>query len=95
MESTPNDDRDLGLDGLALEKAIIRDLECGLVPFFVCATLGTTSSLEFDKLAEIGLVTKKYDLWLHIDAAYAGSAFVCPEYRSYMEGIEVKAFFQI
>lgn len=90
VKPTANDENDLGLDGLALEKAIVKDLECGLVPFFIAATLGTTSSLAFDKLDEIGLVAKKYDLWLHIDAAYAGSAFVCPEYRHFMDGIEVR-----
>lgn len=89
VKATPNDENDLGMDGLALEKAIIRDLECGLVPFYVCGTLGTTSSLAFDKLDEIGLVTRKYDLWLHVDAAYAGSALVCPEYRHIMKGVEV------
>lgn len=91
VEPTANDENDLGLDGLALEKAILKDLECGLIPFYVCATLGTTSSLEFDKLDELGLITKKYGLWLHVDAAYAGSAFVCPEYRYLMNGVEVGA----
>lgn len=79
------------MDGLALEKAILKDLECGLVPFYVAATLGTTSSLAFDKLDEIGPITKKYDLWLHVDAAYAGSAFICQEYRHHMDGIEVNS----
>ena len=36
---------------------------------------------------------EKYDMWLHVDAAYAGCAFVCPEYRYLMKGIEVKGIF--
>lgn len=44
-------------------------------------TLGTTSSCTFDRLDEIGPVCNKYDVWLHVDAAYAGSAFICPEFR--------------
>lgn len=44
-------------------------------------TLGTTSSCVFDKLEEVGPVCNNYNVWLHIDAAYAGSAFICPEYR--------------
>ncbi|KRY42675.1 aromatic-L-amino-acid decarboxylase [Trichinella spiralis] len=54
----------------------------------VCATLGTTNSCAFDCLTEIGLLCKEKEIWLHIDAAYAGSAFICPEYRHLLDGIE-------
>ncbi|CAH1960282.1 unnamed protein product [Acanthoscelides obtectus] len=76
------------LRGETLEKAIKEDLEAGLIPFFAVNTLGTTSSCAFDRLDELGPVCNEYNLWLHIDAAYAGSAFVCPEYRYLMAGIE-------
>lgn len=56
--------------------------------FQVVATLGTTSSCAFDRLDEIGVITNTYDVWLHVDAAYAGSAFICPEFRYLMKGIE-------
>lgn len=56
--------------------------------FQAVATLGTTSSCAFDKLDELGDVCNEHDVWLHVDAAYAGSAFICPEFRYLMAGIE-------
>ncbi|GLH01302.1 uncharacterized protein GBIM_07469 [Gryllus bimaculatus] len=60
----------------------------GLIPFYAVATLGTTSSCAFDPLEELGVVCNQEGVWLHVDAAYAGSAFICPEYRYLMAGIE-------
>ncbi|KAF3424055.1 hypothetical protein E2986_03085 [Frieseomelitta varia] len=54
----------------------------------VCATLGTTGACAFDNLKEVGQVCEQNGLWLHVDAAYAGSAFVCPEFRGWLQGIE-------
>ncbi|HON07647.1 MAG TPA: pyridoxal-dependent decarboxylase [Verrucomicrobiota bacterium] len=71
-----------------LEEEIKRDISAGLIPFFVCATVGTTSSCAFDSLNEIGKICQKYKLWLHIDAAMAGTAAICPEYRHILDGIE-------
>ncbi|KER33938.1 LOW QUALITY PROTEIN: hypothetical protein T265_12524 [Opisthorchis viverrini] len=51
-------------------------------------TLGTTGCCAFDNLKEIGPVCEQYDIWLHVDAAYAGSAFICPEFRPLLDGIE-------
>jgi aromatic-L-amino-acid decarboxylase len=63
----------------------------GLVPFFVSTTLGTTSCVSFDQLHEIGPVCAEYeDVWLHVDAAYAGNSFICPEFQYLMKGIEVR-----
>ncbi|XP_060516579.1 aromatic-L-amino-acid decarboxylase-like [Cylas formicarius] len=76
------------LRGETVEEAIKKDLEAGLFPFYVVATLGTTSSCVFDRIDEIGPVCNDNNVWLHIDAAYAGSAFICPEYRYLMKGIE-------
>ena len=55
----------------------------------VCATLGTTAVCSFDNLEEIGLVCDRETLWLHVDAAYAGTALICPELRHVLRGIEV------
>lgn len=74
--------------GEALRKAIQEDKAAGLIPFYVVATLGTTNSCAFDCLDEIGPVCIEEDVWLHVDAAYAGSAFICPEYRYLMKGID-------
>ncbi|KAF5306408.1 hypothetical protein FQA39_LY08917 [Lamprigera yunnana] len=76
------------LTGNILEEAIDKDIENGLIPFYVVGTLGTTSSCAFDKLNELGDVCNKHKIWLHVDAAYAGSSFICPEYRYLMKGIE-------
>ncbi|XP_023317265.1 histidine decarboxylase isoform X3 [Trichogramma pretiosum] len=81
-------DENLSMRGEMLIEALERDREDGLVPFFVCATLGTTGACSFDNVEEIGPICAKNGLWLHIDAAYAGSAFICPEFRGWMKGIE-------
>lgn len=58
------------------------DEQQGLFPFFVSTTLGTTGSCSFDNLEEIGRGLQKYpNVWLHVDAAYAGNSFICPELK--------------
>lgn len=71
-----------------LEKQIKLDINNGLNPLCIISALGTTSSGAFDSIDKIGLIAKKYNIWFHIDAAYAGSAFILPEYRNYLNGIE-------
>ncbi len=73
----------------ALEQQIKTDLANGLTPFFACASVGTTSSNAIDPVPEIGKICKKYNLWLHIDAAMAGTAAICPEFRPLLNGIEL------
>ncbi|XP_068392117.1 histidine decarboxylase isoform X2 [Eschrichtius robustus] len=87
MKFLPVDD-DFSLRGEVLQKAIKEDREQGLVPVFVCATLGTTGVCAFDRLSELGPICANEGLWLHIDAAYAGTAFLCPEFRGFLKGIE-------
>ncbi|XP_018539141.1 histidine decarboxylase [Lates calcarifer] len=81
-------DEQLSLRGETLKQAIQEDRRRGLVPFMLCATLGTTGVCAFDKLSELGPVCTEEGLWLHVDAAYAGSAYFCPELRWSLEGIE-------
>ncbi len=76
-----------------LEQAMAEDIARGRQPFFVCATLGTTSSGAFDDLSAIGDVLRRNGFsqsggWLHIDAAWAGASFVCPEMRGPLAGVE-------
>ena len=71
-----------------LEAAILQDQQAGNVPFFVCAAAGTTSSLAFDPIPEIGAICRKHGLWLHVDAAMAGTAALCPEFRWINRGLE-------
>ncbi|KAG6482264.1 hypothetical protein ZIOFF_058895 [Zingiber officinale] len=68
--------------------AISDDLLAGLIPFFLCGTVGTTSSAAVDPLSELGKLAKAFDLWFHVDAAYAGSVCICPEYRYHINGVE-------
>jgi aromatic-L-amino-acid/L-tryptophan decarboxylase len=72
----------------ALVQAIRQDMEAGLRPFFVCATIGTTSSHAMDPLPQIAAVCQEYGLWLHVDAAMAGTAALCPEFRYLQSGAE-------
>ncbi|XP_053206409.1 aromatic-L-amino-acid decarboxylase-like [Panonychus citri] len=81
-------DENLSLRGSTLLEAIQSDRAKGLIPFFVVATLGTTNSCAFDNITEIGKICQQEGIWMHIDAAYAGSAFICPEYQHYLNGVE-------
>jgi aromatic-L-amino-acid decarboxylase len=71
-----------------LAAAIAADRAAGRWPCFVAATLGTTSSLAFDPLPEIGRICREQGLWLHVDAALAGPAGVCPEFRPLLAGLD-------
>ncbi|MBV9573692.1 MAG: aspartate aminotransferase family protein [Acidobacteriales bacterium] len=71
----------------ALKKQIEHDLANGRIPFFVCATVGTTCSNALDPVAEIGRICCQHDLWLHVDAAMSGTAALCPEFRYIHDGI--------
>jgi len=77
------------LDFAALESAIRADRDAGLVPCCVVATAGTTSSMAFDPVRAIGELCQAERVWLHVDAAMAGSAAVCPELRSHHDGLEL------
>lgn len=72
-----------------LAEAIEEDRANGLVPFYVCATLGTTGACAFDDVRKISSIAKENSMWIHVDAAYAGTAFVCPEHRHWLDGIEL------
>jgi aromatic-L-amino-acid decarboxylase len=81
-------DEDYRMDVGALKKAIEGDLKSNNKPVCIIATLGTTGSTAVDSLEEIASVCSRYDIWLHVDAAYAGSALILPEYRWMIKGIE-------
>ena len=73
----------------ALAEAIAADKAVGLVPFFVCATHGTTSSMAFDPTPEIGEICHAHDVWLHVDAAMSGIAALAPEHRWVNDGLDL------
>lgn len=72
----------------ALEKAIQEDIAAGLKPLCVISATGTTGTTAMDPLAPIADICERYNIWLHVDAAYAGSAMLLPEYQHYLEGIQ-------
>ena len=71
-----------------LEKAICDDMAAGLTPICVVAAIGTTGTVALDPLPEIAVICEKYNVWLHVDAAFAGTALLLPEYRYISQGIE-------
>lgn len=81
------DDR-FAMDPNALAQAIHQDREAGRVPFFVCATVGTTSSHAMDPLPQIAAICQEHGLWFHVDAAMAGTAALCPEFQPLQAGVE-------
>lgn len=72
----------------ALEAAILDDIRNKFEPLAVVAATGTTGSTAVDPLRAVGEICKKYNLWLHVDAAWAGTALLLPEMRYMIEGIE-------
>lgn len=79
-------DADFRMDPKALADAIEEDKRSGFVPFCVVATVGTTSTSSIDPIPEIVKTCEQHTLWLHVDAAYAGSAAVVPEMREILDG---------
>ncbi len=71
-----------------LEKAVEKDKKRGLQPACVVATLGTTSSTAVDPLGPIGEICRRHRLWLHVDAAFAGTAALLPEKKWILDGVE-------
>lgn len=79
-------DREFRMDTQALSKAIDEDRRNGMLPFCVVATVGTTSTSSIDPVPEIVKICEQHKLWLHVDAAYAGSAAIVPELRHILDG---------
>ncbi len=73
----------------ALAAQIAADRAAGLLPCFVCATVGTTSSNAMDPVRAIGEICHAEGLWLHVDAAMSGTAALCPEFRWIQDGLEL------
>jgi aromatic-L-amino-acid decarboxylase len=73
----------------ALARQIEADQRAGLLPCFVCATVGTTSTNAMDPVAQIASICRQHNLWLHVDAAMSGTAMLCPEFRPLIDGVEL------
>ncbi|HTU80601.1 MAG TPA: aminotransferase class I/II-fold pyridoxal phosphate-dependent enzyme [Candidatus Acidoferrales bacterium] len=72
----------------ALETAVEGDLARGLRPCAIVATVGTTSTTSIDPVAQIAAVARRHRTWLHVDAAYAGTAAIVPEYAYLLDGVD-------
>jgi aromatic-L-amino-acid decarboxylase len=81
-------DSEFRMDAGALKSLIEQDRAAGALPFCVVATVGTTSTTSIDPVPAIADVCEREKLWLHVDAAYAGSAAVVPEMRHVLQGCE-------
>ncbi|XP_076827335.1 aromatic-L-amino-acid decarboxylase [Brachyhypopomus gauderio] len=87
MKKIPTDSK-FAVRGETFWKTLEEDKAAGLIPFYFCATLGTTPSCAFDRITELGPICNELGVWMHVDAAYAGSAFICPEFRPLLDGVE-------
>src|SRR5262249_10572956 len=78
----------MSLDVEALETAIANDMNAGFKPCAVIACIGATGAGASDDIAAISAIARRHKLYLHVDAAWAGSAMICPEFRFLMKGAE-------
>ena len=83
---TTNDDFSVNVENL--REQVTSDIDAGYLPFCVVGTVGTTSTAAVDDIRGLSEICKEFDLWLHVDMAYAGSAMVLPELRKHIDGIE-------
>src|SRR6202158_1940450 len=82
-------DKNFAMRPEALARQIESDIKAGLIPCFVCATVGTTSSNAIDPVRALARICRDHKLWLHVDAAMAGTAALCPEFRYIHDGLEL------
>jgi len=87
LRLVPTDDA-RRLDPAALAALVAEDRAAGRTPCFVCATVGTTSTGAIDPVPQIAEITASAGAWLHVDAAWAGPAGLCPELRHLLAGVE-------
>jgi aromatic-L-amino-acid/L-tryptophan decarboxylase len=81
-------DKAFRMDVKALAAAIEEDKRAGFLPFCIVATVGTTSTSSIDPVPEIAPISEEHAMWMHVDAAYAGSAAVVPELRHVLDGCQ-------
>ena len=80
-------DEHFAMDPVAFEAAVRQDRENGLTPLFVFSAVGTTGTAAVDPVDAIAEVATQHGLWHHVDAAYAGTAMICPEFRYLQKGL--------
>ncbi|GMQ92576.1 MAG: aspartate aminotransferase family protein [Acidimicrobiia bacterium] len=80
-------DESFALDPVALEAAIADDVARGLLPVAVVSAVGTTGTTAVDPIGAIADIAEAHRLWHHVDAAYAGTAMICDEFRVYQPAL--------
>jgi aromatic-L-amino-acid/L-tryptophan decarboxylase len=73
----------------ALRAAVAADLAAGRTPAVVTSTVGTTGTTAVDPVRAVGEIARQHGMWHHVDAAYAGTAMICPEFRHHQGGLEL------
>jgi aromatic-L-amino-acid decarboxylase len=73
----------------SLEATIAADRAAGLTPAFIGSAVGTTGTTAVDPVRGIGEIARREGMWHHVDAAYAGTAMICEEFRHYQDGLEL------
>jgi aromatic-L-amino-acid decarboxylase len=81
-------DEEFAMDPIAFETAVRQDRDNGLTPLFVVSAVGTTGTAAVDPVDAIAEIAKQHGLWHHVDAAYAGTAMICPEFRYLQKGLD-------
>ncbi len=82
-------DEQLALDPDALRDAVDQDTADGLMPCVVASVIGTTGTTAIDPIRTVGELARAHGMWHHVDAAYAGAAMFCPEFRHLQDGLEL------
>ncbi|MCL1594678.1 MAG: aminotransferase class I/II-fold pyridoxal phosphate-dependent enzyme [Actinomycetia bacterium] len=82
-------DADFAMDVHALERSIAADIAAGRTPICVVSAIGTTATTAVDPIRAIGEIAERTGMWHHVDAAYAGTAMVCEEFRHHQDGLEM------
>ncbi|XP_071722023.1 tryptophan decarboxylase TDC2-like [Rutidosis leptorrhynchoides] len=77
-----------GLCPVSFRQIVEADVAAGLVPLYLCATVGTTSTTAVDPVDSLADVAGEFGMWVHVDAAYGGSACICPEFRHFLDGVD-------
>jgi aromatic-L-amino-acid decarboxylase len=81
-------DAEFAMDHHALDEMTRQDRAAGLIPTFVCSTVGTTGTTAVDPIEAVTAIARREGMWHHVDAAFAGSAMICPEFRHYQPGLD-------
>jgi len=88
FRAIPTDDS-YAMNPGALEDQLAADRAHGLVPVFIALTVGTTATTAVDPIRQLAAIGERAGMWVHVDAAYAGSAMICPELRHHQDGLEL------